>query len=414
MNQVLCKSALFVMLTLGVCALSAGQVFAQSAERSPKQLLVHYMPWYETPEVRGQWGSHWTGHQQQHDPSQIGEDGLPDIWSHYHPLIGLYDSADPAVLECQLLQMKLAGADGVIVDWYGIADAADYPPIHEATQVLFEATVKLGMAFAVCYEDRTVEFMVNHGQLTTEDIADHLSETFAWLDEHWFSSPNYVRIDDRPLLLNFGPIYIKDASIWDTALGSVSPRPAFFALHHLWQGIGADGGFTWVHKDVFDDGANFRAVNQRLTAHFNHSSNDRNEIIISAFPGFHDVYDESFGFLDHRDGQTLEQTLAVGMAGDWPIIQLAAWNDYGEGTILEPTHEFGYTFLEIIQDARRQEQGADFKFSSDDLKLPARLLKQRRLGNASPSELNQVTELLSDGNTKSARTLLQKIESAQP
>ncbi|NBS55380.1 hypothetical protein EBT23_07505, partial [bacterium] len=27
-----------------------------------KTLLMHYMPWYETPQGRGKWGSHWTGH----------------------------------------------------------------------------------------------------------------------------------------------------------------------------------------------------------------------------------------------------------------------------------------------------------------------------------------------------------------
>jgi hypothetical protein len=104
-----------------------------------KTWLMHYMPWYETPEVRGHWGSHWTGHEKQHQPNQKKANGLPDIWSHYHPLIGLYDSTDPNVLECQLLQMKIAGVDGVIVDWYGLGKVADYPNIHKATQAVFEA-----------------------------------------------------------------------------------------------------------------------------------------------------------------------------------------------------------------------------------------------------------------------------------
>lgn len=126
-----------------------------------KALLMHYMPWYKTPDVRGSWGSHWTGHQRQHDPDQTGEDGLPDIWSHYHPLIGLYDSTDRDVLECQLLQMKLAGVDGVVADWYGIAPHADYPEIHAATLALFAAAREAGMWFAVCYEDRSIQLLVD-------------------------------------------------------------------------------------------------------------------------------------------------------------------------------------------------------------------------------------------------------------
>jgi len=54
-------------------------------------------------------------------PTKTTTKRLADIWSNYHPLIGLYDSTDPDLLECHLLQMKLAGIDGVIPDWYGSA-----------------------------------------------------------------------------------------------------------------------------------------------------------------------------------------------------------------------------------------------------------------------------------------------------
>ena len=74
-----------------------------------KLLLMHYMPWYETPAVRGAWGSHWKGPQSQHHPDQLGPDGRPDIWSHYHPLIEPYDSSDPDALECQLLHTGCRG-----------------------------------------------------------------------------------------------------------------------------------------------------------------------------------------------------------------------------------------------------------------------------------------------------------------
>jgi hypothetical protein len=49
---------------------------------------------------------------------------LPEIWSKFHPLIGLHDSTDPDALECQLLQMKLTGFIGVIVCWYGTSSTA--------------------------------------------------------------------------------------------------------------------------------------------------------------------------------------------------------------------------------------------------------------------------------------------------
>jgi hypothetical protein len=30
-------------------------------------------------------------------------------------------------------------------------------------------------------------------------------------------------------------------------------------------------------------------------------------------------------------------------------LQLITWNDFGEGTMIEPTNEFGYTYLEKLQ-----------------------------------------------------------------
>src|SRR2546422_475823 len=83
-------------------------------------------------------------------------------------------------------------------------------------------------------------------------------------------------------------------------------------------------------------------------------SRNPDEVIVSAYPGFNDVYDQHLRSLEYRDGKTLQETLEVGMEGPWPLIQLVTWNDFGEGTMIEPTHEFGYTFLEIVQQARRK------------------------------------------------------------
>ncbi|RYG27912.1 hypothetical protein EON81_29390, partial [bacterium] len=93
-------------------------------------LMVHTMPWYEARPVSKEWGWHWT--MGKLDPEK-GEAA-----SHYRPLLGLYDSGDPDVIECQILQMKLAGFDGLFVDWYGDREQYDYVPNHRRTQMLFE------------------------------------------------------------------------------------------------------------------------------------------------------------------------------------------------------------------------------------------------------------------------------------
>jgi len=375
-----------------------------------KILMAHYMPWYETPEVRGAWGRHWTGHQREHNPDQSGENGLPDIWSHYHPLIGLYDSADPAALECQLLQMKLAGIAGVIVDWYGIGQADDLPSIHQATMAVFEAARRYGMRFAVCYEDRTIELLIQRGQLQPEQVNDHLAQTLQWMQTEWFTRPQYLQYQGGPLLLNFGPMYVREPGPWAAAFEPLSPRPSFYALHHLWRQAGADGGFTWIHFEPWEDPHHEPTILRRIEEVFSYFSKNPDEVIVSAYPGYHDVYAPDSRRLDHRDGKTLQECLQVGMAGPWPLIQLVTWNDYGEGTMIEPTYEFGYTFLEIVQQAKRQEQGEAFAFTPGDLRLPARLYALRKADSVAASELDEIGRLLAEGACQDAEERLSVLD----
>lgn len=378
-----------------------------------KTLLMHYMPWYETPATRGRWGTHWKGHGGEHQPDRLDTNGLPDIWSHYHPLIGLYDSTDPDVLECHLLQMRLAGINGVIVDWYGIYDYGDFHSIHDATRAMFEAARRFGMTFAVCYEDRTVDLLVNHWRkFPAEEAAGHLANTFAWMQENWFQAPHYHRHQGRPLVLNFGPIYqpFLSPAPWEAAVASLPVRPLRFSLHHLWRQAGADGGFSWIHHEPWEgDHPPRQQVYNRIRETFTYFTTNAAEAIVSAFPGYNDVYVQSHRELDHRHGDTLRETLQVALAGPWPMIQLVTWNDYGEGTMIEPTHEFGYSFLEIIQAARRAEQGEAFRFTAEDLRLPARLLALRQGGALPAAPLEAIADLLRQGRCADARAALDRL-----
>jgi hypothetical protein len=87
------------------------------------------------------------------------------------------------------------------------------------------------------------------------------------------------------------------------------------------------------------------------------------------------------------------------------VVQLVTWNDYGEGTVIEPTHEFGYRFLEIIREARLAE-GRSAMANAEDLRLPARLLELRRAGSAETRELDFISRLLASGSIAEARRRL--------
>src|ERR1700677_1597149 len=177
--------------------------------------MVHYMPWFQSPYSlgSGNWGYHWT--MNHFNPNTVNPTNDEDeIASWYYPLIGPYDSSDPAVLEYHVLLMKLGGIDGVIVDWYGSADYLDYGVNNQATSRLFEFTRKAGLKFAVCYEDQTIQHMVEGNYLAASNAISQAQTEMRYLQRSWFDDPSYLRLNDHPVLLNFGPQYLMLSSNW--------------------------------------------------------------------------------------------------------------------------------------------------------------------------------------------------------
>ena len=194
-------------------------------------ILAHYMPWYSSKPESGRWGWHWT--MNHFNPDKVDKLGQREIASHDYPLIGAYDSGDPYTLEYHVLQMKFAGIDGVVVDWYGIDDFREYKTIHQNTERLLEVVKKAGLKFAVCYEDRTVRAMVDAKKLTSDDVVPHAANVMKWMNKNWFGDAAYVKLNNRPILPVFGPMVFSKPAQWDEIFSNVPTRPVLFGLPHL-------------------------------------------------------------------------------------------------------------------------------------------------------------------------------------
>ena len=377
-------------------------------------ILVHYMPWYEAPPVSPNWGWHWT--MNRFDPERAGPDGRRQIASHYYPLIGPYDSSDPDVLEYHALLMRVAGVDGVVADWYGHDDFNDYAMIHRRTAALFDVLERRGLKYAVCYEDRILKAMAERQKLSPAQAVERGRAHVRFCDGHWFGRPGYVKWDGgAPLLMVFGPEYLKAAAQWEAVLSGLRHPPAFFTLHE--RRDPAVGSFAWppmwAAKDDVLDAA-------ELDAYFDGFFGRDGAKVAAAFPGFHDIYREtgaqpSHGRLDAAGGETLRRTLARAVASGSPIVQVATWNDFGEGTCVEPAREYGYRYLETVQDARRALPGDRLPYTAQDLRLPLRVYELRkRLGptSAHRAALDEAVDLLFAGDAGAAARRLSDAERA--
>jgi len=368
-------------------------------------VLAHYMPWFQ------KYGFHWTEGSAKFDPVQILDDGRANIASHYYPLTGNYDSGDMLVLDYQLALMKMSGIDGVIFDWYGITEGIDYKPIHEATLAMIEMIKKRGMKYAICYEDQSIGHLIEFGIITRDQALVTAKETFNWMADNWFKDSAYVKVDGRPLVLCFGPQQFSRQSDWEAIWADVDPKPFFVELtgHASW----ADASMNWSPMGL--------SVNGRLTIgrlvddlnNFYSRQTNRPFVVGTVFPAFHDIYAQagktSYGYLDYNRGETYKLTWAAAERARADIIQIQTWNDYGEGTVIEPTIERGYADLEFTQDKRKKWESA-FQFNYSDLRIPIELYKIQA-GESSTDRQKQraaeIYDLIFEGKAAEARSSMQ-------
>src|SRR5882672_10972706 len=173
-----------------ISALAAVMPVAARADAKP--VMVHYMPWFQAKPYSTSWGYHWTLGSSTYNPDQFYANGQRKIASNYYPLIGPYDSLDPAVLEYHVLLMKLGGIDGVIADWYGQDNYYDYAINNQRTLALLNYTRKAGLKFSLCYEDATIQAEINGGTMngvtvTTGNAIAHAQQTMLYAETNFFT-----------------------------------------------------------------------------------------------------------------------------------------------------------------------------------------------------------------------------------
>lgn len=384
------------------------QLSVSAKDHQQKPVLVHYMPWYASKPFSQYWGWHWTmGH---FDPDKVGEDGQREVASHDYPLIGLYDSNDPDVLECQVLLMKLAGIQGVVIDWYGIDRFRDYAENHRNSEHLVKYIKKAGLQFAICYEDQTVKHMIEGGFLKPQQAVAQGKKVFQWLEDHWFQDEAYVKLSGKPVLLVFGPQYFKKEQ-WREMKAGLSNPPLLFGLPHLAKSEGADGMYGWPPTS---GGKTLSQAEWKKYLQDLYVRAPKEPVIGSAFPGFHDIYQEaqlhkSYGHIAARDGKTLTETLELADKSQSVMIQIATWNDYGEGTVIEPVKKRGYQYLEIVQKFMKARSQGTTAFRAEDLRLPVMLYTLKKQYQNDPevsSNLQKASRFLFRGNCEAARKIL--------
>lgn len=307
------------------------------------KIWVHFMPWFENKETsdNASWGIHWT--MANKNPDIVDETGKHEIASHFYPLTGPYASSDKDIIEYQLLLMKYSGIEGLIIDWYGSSDRNDYALNRRNSEAIINTLDKVGLKFAIAYEDRTISEAVS--TLLTFDRIAGAQEDMIYIQQNYFAKSNYIKINDQPLLLVFGPTEFHVADEWTQIFSAIpDPKPCFLVLtgKSAEAGENSTGEYIWVDQSS-------------LTAKYG-NANKFSVFMGGAYPGFKDFYGQggwgsNFPWeIKHNNGDTFKANLQTAKLAKAKYLQLITWNDYGEGTMIEPTQEFEYTMLGHVQE----------------------------------------------------------------
>lgn len=336
---------------------------------SKKPILVHYMPWFKSLKTDGVWGQHWT--MTNRNPNIINAAGKREIASHYYPLIGPYSTKDIHLQQYHLLLMKLTGVDGVIFDWYGKRDVLDFEEIKQGMESFILELEKTNLEFSVMYEDRAIK---EQARRLTPIQLNQAIEDFKYIESNYLDKNNYMHVDDFPLLMIFGPSYINNSNDWRIILNSINTNLNVLGLWNSTNIMGSNniaGEYAWIDQNNLTT----------LSEYYSHNIDFNNNIVGGvAYPRFNDFYLEG-GWktpleddwsIDGNGVNVFKNSFDESLKYPVDFIQIATWNDFGEGTQIEPTKEYGFLHLEMLQNY------TETTYKKEDLRIPYYIYKLRK------------------------------------
>jgi hypothetical protein len=249
--------------------------------------------------------------------------GRPD-----HMNVG-YSSTDPLHVKQQITDMISRGIDGVVMVWYGPNNSID----RAAQLVMKEAEMHPGFTFALMIDHGAIEWDSCSGCNPQEALIAQLQ----YVEQTYFASPAYLRIDGQPAITNFDIDRFYNID-WSAVKGTLQTTPAFiFQNSGGFSHVVSNGAYSWVMPYGTDYGMSY------LTNFYSTGAQFPSEATWGAgYKGFNDTL-ASWGMkriMGQQCGQTWLQTFSeinrlYDSTNQLSAMQLVTWNDYEEGSEIE-------------------------------------------------------------------------------
>ncbi|MDP8567787.1 glycoside hydrolase family 99-like domain-containing protein [Methylophilus aquaticus] len=296
------------------------------------------------------------------------------------PLLGWYDEGDPQVIAQQLEWMHGYGINYVIFDWYWTPNLKTR---HEhAILNYLSLKNKPSVDFAILW--------ANHDE--SPKTLDEFRAAVSYWITHYFAQKEYKKIDGDPVVFIFSANLLEEKA---RTFGYTTPQLILeantLAKRHGFKGIKFVGGVgaydKFFQKNVHNDGYfaysayNYHtgkktvASNPERNAHsytelrlgyqyqWNWFSDSNRRYITPVTSGWDkrpwggsddplhdDCGSTAADFAAHlKDAKASVAKNAVQLGNNMLVI--CCWNEYGEGSFIEPTKEMQFDYLKAIKKA---------------------------------------------------------------
>jgi glycoprotein endo-alpha-1,2-mannosidase len=304
-----------------------------------QKVLAFYYPWYGTPDGPSKRWVAW-------NPN------LPNHGSTHAPVAGYYDSLDPETARRHIREAKAAGIDGFIASWWGLSTFED-----RALSALLDVAEEEDFLVTVYYED---------AQVYSQIIAD-----VSTIVSRYGSSPAFLTVEGRPVVFFYVRVTAKfTLAEWEIVFTTLDGRgKSVFALADslepefltVFQGLHT---YNPVAIPIEEMGEQYRSVS--LAARIQGAL-----FAATVLPGYQEAvprFDSPTA--DRADGETYRAYWAVARASKAHWILITSFNEWHEGSEIEPSVEFGRLYLELTaEEAAVWRAGGDLP---DDLSVDDR------------------------------------------
>jgi hypothetical protein len=297
--------------------------------RIPREVLAAYYAWYGPGQ--GGWKDADT------NTHTIGNT------AHY-PVKGPYSSHDPALLDWQIEQAKAHGITGFVVSWFGLGPDATW--INESLALLLERAEKKNFKVSVYWEQAP-----GGGQ----DQLNRAVGELAYLLKRYATSNAFLKVDAKPVVFAYGRVLAQvPMAAWPELIRRTRAEAGDFVIladgflesyAYLFDGLHTYGGPKATDEER-------RAVYARLYGEGVALARRHGRIsCVAVGAGYDDRKQNKPGWWADRQDGKVYRTLweeAIQANPDWVLI--STWNEWPEGTEIEPSLELGDHYLKLTSE----------------------------------------------------------------